>query len=381
MYIAKDTCRAVNAVPMHDARDHEKDLAESIQRLLSVPDLDALLIDQKGFYGDFLHRLFGTLERAFQDRCDHALLDAHMALHRLYEEEVGPVRPGLRQNQYHPFIIRVRNEIERAWERFELQRTGLAPHDVPTEPGAFLDFLRGCCAQHKLTDHPLFDFLEQEADRGEMVDFFVHEGSVALRFCDLIVLAMVGADDEIRRELADNFWDEVGGGNYQNRHTELYTRLLRYVGKEPSISRGLPDSCVEKLDWRGLAGYNMYFYLALHRRNYFRSIGCLGVAEMMDPAQYEKVIRGCYRVGLTDDHQLAYYVDHVTIDKEHGDGWFDHVMVPLIRKYPEAAYDMAVGAILRMNTGTDYYDSLLEKLPYVTTRRVDEAVALQRRAA
>ena len=255
MYVTEGTCRqAVSDIPTHTVRDHETNLSESIRRLLSVPDLDALLVDQKGFFGDFLERLFDTLERAFQNRCNRALLDVHRALYYLYEEEIGPVRPGLRQNQYHPFIIRVRNEIERAWERFERQRTDLAPHDVPTEPGAFLDFLRGCCAQHKLTDHPLFDFLEQEADRGEIVDFFVHEGSVALRFCDLIVLAMVGADDEIRRELADNFWDEVGGGNYQNRHTELYIRLLRYVGKEPSTGLRLPDSCVEKLDCAGLPG-------------------------------------------------------------------------------------------------------------------------------
>ena len=103
-------------------------------------------------------------------------------------------------------------------------------------------------------------------------------------------------------------------------------------------------------------------YLALHRRNYFKSVGCLGVAEMMDPAQYEKIVRGCYRVGLQDDRQLAYYVDHVEIDKGHGDGWFDNVMRPLIRRYPEAAFDIASGAVMRLNTGADYYDALLEKL-------------------
>ena len=177
---------------------------------------------------------------------------------------------------------------------------------------------------------------------------------------------MVGSDEEVRAELADNFWDEVGNGNYKKRHTELYRRLLRYVGEQPPAIEDLTETCAERLDWRGLAGYNMFFYLALHGRNYVRSVGALGVAEMMDPAQYEKIVSGCYRVGLTDDHQLGYYVDHVMIDKEHGDGWFDNVMAPLVRKYPEAAREMAVGAMFRMNSGADYYDSMLDKLRQLT---------------
>ena len=204
--------------------------------------------------------------------------------------------------------------------------------------------------------------MEDDANEDAIVDFFVHEGTVILRFCDLIVLSMVGADDDVRRELADNFWDEVGNGNYQNRHTELYKRLLRYVDHEKPEQHLLSALCLERLDWQGLAGYNLYMNLALNRRNYYKSVGCLGVAEMMDPAQYDKIVRGCHRVGLRDDHQLAYYVDHIEIDKEHGDGWLNNVMAPIVSRYPEAAYDIAAGALMRLNTGCDYYDYLLEKL-------------------
>ncbi len=362
----------------YNGRSHSVSLPDRVAEALGAVDLDALLGDQKGFFGDFLGELFTSLDRAFVDRDDRALFDVHMALQRLYEEQVAPVRPGAGHNQYHPFVIRVRNEIERRWERFELQRASLPEGQVPARSDEFLDFLRGLCAEHRLASHPLFDYLEREASREEIVEFFLHEGPIALRFCDLVVLSMVGAHDEVRRELADNFWDEVGSGDYSKRHTELYRRLMRYVGRELPPSHGLPDTCLERLDWRGLAGYNAYFYLALHRRNYFRSVGCLGVAEMMDPAQYEKIVRGCYRVGLTDDYQLAYYVDHVTIDKEHGDGWFDHVMAPLVTKYPESTYDMAVGALLRMNTGAEYYDGLLEKLPRIAAA---EIATPQRRAA
>ena len=140
--------------------------------------------------------------------------------------------PGARQHQYHPFVIRIRNEIERAWESFELRRLQIAPRDVPVEPEAFFDFLKTRCFSHRLARHPLFGFLEHQADQATLVEFFLNDGTVVLRFCDMIVLSMVGADEDSRSELAGNFWDEVGDGDYQKRHTELYKRLLRYVGQE-----------------------------------------------------------------------------------------------------------------------------------------------------
>ncbi len=343
-------------------------LSDSVRKLLAVRDLDAFLDARPRFFASFTSELSETLDSAFVGGRERSLRDAHKALYFLYEEEIGPVRPGTGQNQYHPFIIRIRNDIERAWERFEMRRLDLVPSDVPAEPDAFLRFLKARCFGHRLDNHPLFSFLEHEADHNTIVDFFLDEGTVALRFCDLIVLSMVGADEDIRCELARNFWDEVGNGNYQNRHTELYRRLLRYAGPDPPETPLLSARCFQRLDWQGLAGYNLYLFLALHRRNFFRSVGCLGVAEMKDPAQYEKIIRGCYRVGLRNDLQLAYYVDHVEIDKEHGDGWFNNVMAPIVRRHPEAAYDIAAGALMRLNTGADYYDYLLKKLSDASVR-------------
>ncbi len=352
-------------------------LSETVRALLDATDPESYLSEEKGRYGTFLNDLFGAVEGAFQDRDPDALFDVHRALYQLYEVQVGKPRPGAGHNQYHPLIIRIRNEIEEAWERSELARVNIVPADVPTDPAGFLNFLREISQQHRLAGHPFFQYVARDAEMQEIVEFFLNEGPIALRFCDLIVLSMVGADEDVLAELAENFWDEVGNGNFKKRHTQLYRRLLNYVGRDLPNRDEVMTDCLDRLDWRGYAGYNLYFYLAVHRRNYFRSVGCLGVAEMMDPAQYEQIVEGCHRVGLTDDFQLGYYVDHATLDKEHGDGWFDHVMAPLVKKHPEVAYDLAVGAIMRMNTGADYYDGLLENLPEIAGTGERE----QRRAA
>ena len=188
------------------------------------------------------------------------------------------------------------------------------------------------------------------------------EGTLVLRFCDLMVLSLLGAHEEVRSELAVNFWDEVGEGAYQNRHTELFKRLLRYTGVDMAEEQLTSEGLSERLDWPGLAGYNLYVFFGLHRRNYFRYIGGMGVAEYMDPPQYLKVLRGCRRVGLTDRKALAYYAGHAELDIEHGEAWFTKVMGPLVRKYPETRHEMVQGALMRINTTADYFDYLYRKL-------------------
>ena len=337
-------------------------LADGVEWLLAHDDLESLLDPGSRFFPDFMDRLGQTLERAFGGQDRRALFEVHQALYLLYEDSMRPPRPGAGQNQFHPFIMRVRNEIERAWEAFEFGRMTLAPEEIPSEEAVFVEFIRDMCGTNSFAGHPLFNFLEHEADRGQIVDFFLHEATLVLRFCDLIVLSLLGADEEVRSELAVNFWDEVGEGSYQNRHTEQFKRLLRYTGVEMPEEELTSEHLSERLDWPGLAGYNLYVYFGLHRRNYFRYVGGMGVAEYMDPPQYEKVLRGCQRVGLSDRKALAYYAGHAELDIEHGEAWFTKVMGPLIRKYPETRHEMVQGALMRINTTADYYDYLYHKL-------------------
>lgn len=337
-------------------------LSDKVAWLLAHDDLESLLDPGSRFFPDFMDQLGHALERAYGGQDRRALFEVQQALYHLYEDSMRPPRPGAGRNQFHPFIMRVRNEIETAWEAFEFGRMDLAPEAVPSDEAAFVEFIRDLCASNSFAGHALFDFLEHEADHGQIVDFFLHEATLVLRFCDLIVLSLLGADEDVRSELAVNFWDEVGEGAYQNRHTELFKRLLRYTGVDMPEEQLTSEGLSERLDWPGLAGYNLYVYFGLHRRNYFRYIGGMGVAEYMDPPQYLKVLRGCRRVGLTDRKALAYYAGHAELDIEHGEAWFTKVMGPLVRKYPETRHEMVQGALMRINTTADYFDYLHRKL-------------------
>ncbi len=337
-------------------------LSDKVAWLLAHEDLDSLLAPGGTFFSDFMEQLEETLGRAFREHDGPSLLETHRALYHLYEDSIRPPHPAMGGNQYHPFIMRVRNDIEKAWEAFETTRIDLTQMDIPCDETKFVTFMKDFCATHSLAEHRLFDFLEHEADHGQVLDFFLHEGTLVLRFCDLMVLSLLGADDEVRGELAVNFWDEMGDGNNQDRHTELFKRLLRGTGTELREEQLTSNNLHGKLDWPGLAGYNTYIYFGLHRRNYFKYMGAMGVAEYMDPRQYERILKGCRRVGVQDSETLAYYGGHAELDIQHGEDWFNNVMAPLVRKHPEARYQMVAGALMRINTTADYYDYLYRKL-------------------
>ena len=295
-----------------DTKDNASGLIgfnDQIVSLIGREDLEEYL-EQRPAEARGLTRWASALAtRAFSERCEAALYEAHKTLYALYEEHVRPSGAGA-YNQFNPLLLTVRNILERGWERYELGRISARADEVPADPEAFGRYFKDVCATGAMEGHRLFEFLETRATRSDLVAFFLSDAAVIVRFCDLVVLTMVGAEDEIRGELADNLWDEMGSGRVQERHVHLFRNLLEYAGVNLPDGSISADHFIDNLDWTGLAGYNFYLWLCLHRRNQLRSLGALGAAEMMDPPQYARVLAGCRRVGLDDEARLAYYAGH-----------------------------------------------------------------------
>jgi hypothetical protein len=340
----------------------EAGLDELVRRVVQAPDIDAMLREEPNFFPSLMARLTYELAAGFERGNERALRQIHRALYFLYEQNFAAPTAIDAANQFHPFLMRVRNEIERRWEAFEKTRARIAEDDVPADPAAFSQFFKERCFAHLLARHPLFDFLELKAGRDDLIDFFRSDSALALRFCDLVTMTMVGADEEVRGELAVNLWDEMGNGDPSLRHAKLFRRLLAYVGADRGAQPGPGESFVDSLEWQGLAGYNLHLFLSIHRSNYFKSVGCLGSSELMDGPQYAKLLRGLRRVGIDDQQQLAYYASHVEIDAVHGQNWIENVLVPLVVKYPEMRGQIVVGAAMRLNITNDYFTSVLRKL-------------------
>lgn len=112
----------------------------------------------------------------------------------------------------------------------------------------------------------------------------------------------------------------------------------------------------------------------VNRQHYYKSLGVMAMTELLDPPQYEKLVAGCRRIGLTD-RDVLYYAEHITVDIGHADGWLNNVIVPIGKKHPAAMEEVYFGAALRLQTCNDYYDGLLAAL-----QSLDGSMSSQRTA-
>lgn len=235
------------------------------------------------------------------------------------------------------------------------------------DAGNIVEELRHLCQKHPASHHPLFDFLSSSASATQIDYFFKSDSALNLVFFDLVAMGLVGSLPETRAEIAQNLWDEIGQGSQEFTHVNLYKDLL----KRRDIA--LPENHFAHLyDWQGLAGYNAFMLGGVNRQHYYKSLGVMAMTELLDPPQYQKLVTGCRRIGLTD-RDVHYYAEHIEVDIGHADGWLNNVIVPIGNKNPAALEEVYVGAALRLQTCCDYYDCLLEALRTVVERESEGA--------
>jgi len=331
------------------------DVGEAVALLREMPDLEMLLEGDESYAERFLSRVTSALHLAFDLHEPLALREVHKALFLLYELHVADPSQVRCVNQFNVLLTRARALIERRWLAAEIRQ--IPAFDAPADAVELIAALKKIWRDHPVAAHPIFDFLEQDASRAQIVAFFQSDSALNIRFFDLIVMSLVGSQNEVRRELAQNFWDEAGRGDTGRSHVNLFRHLLDTVGVGQA-----DDDHASVLDWQGLAGYNLFMLGCLNRQHYFKSLGVMSMTELLDPSQYEKLARGCRRVGLGVGSEMDYYDEHITIDVVHGEGWLVNVIQPLAERTPAAMKEILLGASLRLSTCQDYYDDLYGKL-------------------
>ncbi len=132
------------------------------------------------------------------------------ALFDLYQSYLGEPLSDPSRNQYDPYLIQVRNQLEQRWLEYERQRYGALPDDM--NPERFIDELIDLWRSHRASHHPLFDYLETEATEKQIYYFFKSDSALNLLFFDLVAMTLVGSLPETRSEISHNLWDEVWRG-------------------------------------------------------------------------------------------------------------------------------------------------------------------------
>lgn len=327
-------------------------LDDTIHLLINNHDLIEFYKQHK----DTATKLYELTERkvraAFIEVDYSAQREVQQALFNLYQSYLAEPLSNASRNQYDPVLIGVRNILEKSWLEYEKRRYGLVNIDLT--PDNVVQSLKDLWHSHRASHHPLFDFLAEKASEKQISYFFKSDSALNLLFFDLVAMTLVGSFSETRGEISRNLWDEIGEGSNEYTHVNLYKDLLNRRGIE------LPDDHYSHLyDWQGLAGYNTFMLGGVTRQHYYKFLGAMAITELLDPSQYQKLVEGCRRVGLTD-RDVYYYSEHITVDVGHADGWLNNVIVPIARKIPGSLHEVYFGAVLRLQTCNDYYDHLLK---------------------
>jgi hypothetical protein len=225
--------------------------------------------------------------------------------------------------------------------------------DITKPAKEYVSYLERLICEHSSFHHKFFtEFLPKTATKEDLRFYLAQES--APRFDDLLALIQIGCPLQMKMELARNYWDEMGNGNFSKVHAAMFSKLLENFNVTPEFT-------LEKALLSSLVSDNLSAMLSIYRENYAHAIGFLAVTEYCVPRRFKSFIEGGKRLGIQDDI-LSYHILHTDIDGEHAIGWFQQIVVPLIEKNPHLAKKITEGAILKLNSSQYFFDGILKKL-------------------
>jgi hypothetical protein len=334
--------------PVPASAEDAGSITERLSYLLASPD--GALPDGADAVASLRRDLPGILHAAFERRDEDALLDVHKALCAVYELSfLNPLGPAV-THERSPWLVDFRNAVETAWLAAELPEieadVARTPRSQLETPSGIGDWFVEKAREESELDRRVVQYLAEEATVDDFKLFVLAEAQLNYRFYDALVLAQLHFAESVKGEISHHMWDECGCGTLAQAHTNQFTRSLEALDLE------FPEVPIWE-DWRPYAGYNLYLLLGLTRRQYFKAIGSLAMPELFDPDRDRAVVAGFERLGF-DEVQFEYFYSHIEADEDHGPGWVEHVIVPIVALEPEAAVELAVGGALRMEAMRRY---------------------------
>ncbi|WP_171053240.1 iron-containing redox enzyme family protein [Streptomyces marianii] len=294
--------------------------------------------------------------RGYEDGDHEALAEVHAALAFIRDHDFSPVTVDEADLERQPILRDVAALLEGAVLDHELSR--IPESAVTGYPGSgpeYVRWLKAMVSDHPAGWHPLYhEYLPESGEWEDLRLLLAQETSLDPRFDDILALMQVGRQGGEKLEIAANYWDEMGNGDPSMVHTSLFGRALEAVGADAAYVR-------ETLMPEAVVAGNVSACLALSRRHYYKAVGYFGVTEYLAPRRFRRVVDTWRRHDL-DEVGIVYHDLHIGVDAGHAAGWFRNVVGPLVSGDPRTGREIALGAMIRLNTSRDYLDALLDRM-------------------
>ena len=286
--------------------------------------------------------LAALVDHSPSDWRDHLIaLQAIHDLHTAPLHELG----GAEWLQHDPDVAR----IKAALERDVLLALTFEPTDAarPTCGADAVAAMRTLASRDLVP--PVYNWVADDADLGELVEFLAIEGGPDGGFDDLVALCQLGLDGSPKLALAANYWDEMGRGERGAVHTELHRDLGRALELRVPTPDQLPIEALERAALTGVLATNRAFQPEL--------LGALGLLELQAGPRCRRVVTALRRLEAPAG-SLPFYEEHAGADPVHGRDWLERAVAPLVDRTPEWGPRIVAGASWRDGVNRRLFEAL-----------------------
>ncbi len=305
--------------------------------LLATQDLDKKLDAVAQIASDFEGALFVAIRAAYQNGSGDS--QAHRFLQRILYR-INRLNlfwyDDLRHysNERSLYLHQVRDQIESAWQEWELAQMDVAAlkkldvsRALTERVAADLDpplSVDSCYIREQMTDVGYRHLLAIGSFDGLV------EGSRLSRI-------LGGAANEVQCTLVRVLLEEYGNGRFSRKHSTFFAQMLDEFGMNTQ-----PEGYFDLVPWQVLACDNHNFLLTECKRHFLRYNGGLTYFEVAGPAAYRNYLAAAQRLGLSEA-AMGYWELHIREDERHGRWMLDDVALPLAEMYPDDAWELVLG--------------------------------------
>lgn len=309
---------------------------QQFTRLIELDHLDQEIRSRPTVVQFFESTLTDALDAAYGDNRDDK---AHLFLQRILYR-INRLKffwyDDLRNytNERSPYLQQVRDQIETAWQQWELAQIDLTK-------------LQGVDVKQALIDRVAAD-LNPSLSEGSR---FMRERMTVAGYKHLLSIASLdglveasrlsrilgGASNEVHCMLTRVLIEEYGGGRSHRKHSTFFAQMMADLGLSTE-----PEAYFDLVPWEVLASINHNFLLTECKRHFLRYCGGLTYFEVAGPGMYRDYLNAAQRLGLSAA-AMGYWELHIKEDERHGQWMLDDVALPLVERYPEDAWELLLG--------------------------------------
>ncbi len=314
-----------------------REAEEAFTHLLHLDDLDRHVSDTPECLEPFEHVLGLAMLEAYEDQTTSP--NAHLFLQRILYR-INRLKlfwyDNLENyaNENSACLFSVRAKIDTTWQAWEAQNI-----DIPS--------LKGLDIKTALQERTAEDLDPEPSQTG----LFFRNEMLKTGYRRLLAIASLdglveasqlsrvigGVGNDVQAMLTKILIEEYGGGKLARKHSSFFSAMLTEFGMDTR-----PEAYFEIVPWEVLANINHSFTVCERRRYFLRYIGSLLYFETSVPAAFQNYKTAGERLGFSET-AIGYWDVHIKEDLRHGQWMLNEVALPLINRYEDSAWELALG--------------------------------------